>query len=138
MRTLVGLLVLFFFLMTRRPPRSTLFPYTTLFRSTEFQTQSPPRVIAESGRIPCMPHPQRLVSLRRLAANRANATSSTGPRSTQGEARSAQNARKHGFTAANFADVSPEDLRAVANLKADLISLYRPVNSTELFGTDVG
>src|SRR6267142_4399879 len=28
------LLFLFFFLMIRRPPRSTLFPYTTLFRST--------------------------------------------------------------------------------------------------------
>src|SRR2546422_7242472 len=26
---------LFFFLMIRRPPRSTLFPYTTLFRSEE-------------------------------------------------------------------------------------------------------
>src|SRR2546425_10194312 len=26
---------LFFFLMIRRPPRSTLFPYTTLFRSQE-------------------------------------------------------------------------------------------------------
>src|SRR5258708_21625100 len=26
----------FFFLMIRRPPRSTLFPYTTLFRSTKF------------------------------------------------------------------------------------------------------
>src|SRR3712207_8380260 len=26
---------LFFFLMIRRPPRSTLFPYTTLFRSGE-------------------------------------------------------------------------------------------------------
>src|SRR5690554_7156689 len=26
---------LFFFLMIRRPPRSTLFPYTTLFRSAE-------------------------------------------------------------------------------------------------------
>src|SRR5690606_40117847 len=26
-------LALFFFLMLRRPPRSTLFPYTTLFRS---------------------------------------------------------------------------------------------------------
>src|SRR6266496_4782869 len=25
----------FFFLMIRRPPRSTLFPYTTLFRSTQ-------------------------------------------------------------------------------------------------------
>src|SRR5256886_14468994 len=28
------LFILFFFLMIRRPPRSTLFPYTTLFRST--------------------------------------------------------------------------------------------------------
>src|SRR2546427_9871747 len=27
--------VCFFFLMIRRPPRSTLFPYTTLFRSLE-------------------------------------------------------------------------------------------------------
>src|SRR3712207_6950265 len=26
-------MVMFFFLMIRRPPRSTLFPYTTLFRS---------------------------------------------------------------------------------------------------------
>src|ERR1039457_7125772 len=26
-------MVFFFFLMVRRPPRSTLFPYTTLFRS---------------------------------------------------------------------------------------------------------
>src|SRR3972149_9774415 len=26
----------FFFLMIRRPPRSTLFPYTTLFRSDDF------------------------------------------------------------------------------------------------------
>src|SRR5215213_198049 len=30
----MGLYVFFFFLMIRRPPRSTLFPYTTLFRST--------------------------------------------------------------------------------------------------------
>src|SRR2546429_127205 len=29
----VLILVFFFFLMIRRPPRSTLFPYTTLFRS---------------------------------------------------------------------------------------------------------
>src|SRR5437588_2669881 len=28
----------FFFLMIRRPPRSTLFPYTTLFRSTARST----------------------------------------------------------------------------------------------------
>src|SRR5258707_13396941 len=29
----MSFLLLFFFLMIRRPPRSTLFPYTTLFRS---------------------------------------------------------------------------------------------------------
>src|SRR5438552_19106461 len=29
----------FFFLMIRRPPRSTLFPYTTLFRSRNLETK---------------------------------------------------------------------------------------------------
>src|SRR2546422_7717321 len=33
MTTPLNLYYLFFFLMIRRPPRSTLFPYTTLFRS---------------------------------------------------------------------------------------------------------
>src|SRR6267143_5724743 len=33
-------LLLFFFLMIRRPPRSTLFPYTTLFRA---RARAPPR-----------------------------------------------------------------------------------------------
>src|SRR5688572_33181415 len=32
-QSLLCTLTLFFFLMIRRPPRSTLFPYTTLFRS---------------------------------------------------------------------------------------------------------
>src|SRR5256886_10367478 len=32
----------FFFLMIRRPPRSTLFPYTTLFRSPAAQDRRPP------------------------------------------------------------------------------------------------
>src|SRR2546430_7548922 len=31
----------FFFLMIRRPPRSTLFPYTTLFRSRRQPTRRP-------------------------------------------------------------------------------------------------
>src|SRR3712207_8730303 len=34
--------MLFFFLMIRRPPRSTLFPYTTLFRSLD-PTSDPTR-----------------------------------------------------------------------------------------------
>src|SRR2546428_13909775 len=33
MRSVVLVFLFFFFLMIRRPPRSTLFPYTTLFRS---------------------------------------------------------------------------------------------------------
>src|SRR2546430_16831192 len=33
MRFLADVVHFFFFLMIRRPPRSTLFPYTTLFRS---------------------------------------------------------------------------------------------------------
>src|ERR1035437_10740929 len=33
MASAVAVLLLFFFLMIRQPPRSTLFPYTTLFRS---------------------------------------------------------------------------------------------------------
>src|SRR5690349_24869056 len=41
-------LLFFFFLMIRRPPRSTLFPYTTLFRSSRWFKSStahhfPPR-----------------------------------------------------------------------------------------------
>src|ERR1041385_449150 len=34
--------VVFFFLMIRRPPRSTLFPYTTLFRSPSIIVSNPP------------------------------------------------------------------------------------------------
>src|SRR3982751_6975208 len=33
LRSMLVVFFLFFFLMIRRPPRSTLFPYTTLFRS---------------------------------------------------------------------------------------------------------
>src|SRR5260370_7838515 len=47
--------VFFFFLMIRRPPRSTLFPYTTLFRSARAATR--PR--ACSCRAPCMRAPWR-------------------------------------------------------------------------------
>src|SRR3712207_8273482 len=39
----------YFFLMIRRPPRSTLFPYTTLFRSRVDVAQMPPHVAADVG-----------------------------------------------------------------------------------------
>src|SRR2546421_3221040 len=45
---------LFFFLMIRRPPRSTLFPYTTLFRSQHARGAPPPD--GRQGRA-ARPHP---------------------------------------------------------------------------------
>src|SRR5437867_10057445 len=42
----------FFFLMLRRPPRSTLFPYTTLFRSTTAEPQAGQRSGQANGRAP--------------------------------------------------------------------------------------
>jgi hypothetical protein len=78
----------------------------------------------------------RPVSPKRLAANRANAARSTGPRSPEGKARSSQNARKHVFTASTFAVVRVEDLQEIAHLRDDLIALYQPVNSQELFALE--
>src|SRR2546427_7056159 len=50
------LTVIFFFLMIRRPPRSTLFPYTTLFRSdprpAPGRHQAPRRARGPHGRPP--------------------------------------------------------------------------------------
>ena len=40
----------FFFLMIRRPPRSTLFPYTTLFRSSEIGRCPGKRPALRSGK----------------------------------------------------------------------------------------
>src|SRR5215472_18779815 len=58
----------FFFLMIRRPPRSTLFPYTTLFRSTRSAAPHPPSV--PPGRWRGAPrseeHTSELQSLRHL------------------------------------------------------------------------
>src|SRR3712207_8297644 len=40
----------FFFLMIRRPPRSTLFPYTTLFRSARSSRPKPGHEHKDDGR----------------------------------------------------------------------------------------
>src|ERR1039458_10865819 len=72
------------FLMIRRPPRSTLFPYTTLFRSLRFELRGPRRALlagigaslrllshlfVAAGREPVqahLPHLRLLSHLRRL------------------------------------------------------------------------
>src|SRR5258707_10017691 len=66
--------LLFFFLMIRRPPRSTLFPYTTLFRSRTFdavykQIHVAP-VIEREAQLPR--HPIRDRKSTRLNSSHAN------------------------------------------------------------------
>jgi hypothetical protein len=92
--------------------------------------------MSQDGGHPHGTHTQKPVSQKQLAANRANAARSTGPRTPLGKACSAQNARKHGFTAATFAVVRLEDLDQLANLRADLIAAYQPANSQELFAIE--
>src|SRR2546427_9990478 len=55
----------FFFLMIRRPPRSTLFPYTTLFRSHRpvRGRAFPPPGLAESRRLAVRERARRLAAL---------------------------------------------------------------------------
>src|SRR5256885_17138393 len=48
----------FFFLMIRRPPRSTLFPYTTLFRSIAVPAERAPQ--ARPRRADAGPGPRRV------------------------------------------------------------------------------
>ena len=76
------------------------------------------------------------MSEKQLAANRANALRSTGPRTAEGKARCAQNGRKHGFTATAFPVIRLEEMYDVARLRADLIEAYKPVNSQELFAVE--
>src|SRR3712207_9022989 len=58
---------MFFFLMIRRPPRSTLFPYTTLFRSVG---EAPPLQVAEDRGVVARQeaHVARALQRRRLPA----------------------------------------------------------------------
>src|SRR2546429_8212651 len=63
-------LFFFFFLMIRRPPRSTLFPYTTLFRSQVRLLDVKVVVVILTGRrieLPCRMAKPRLPIVGRLA-----------------------------------------------------------------------
>ncbi|MGO9259186.1 MAG: hypothetical protein ACLQU1_23170 [Bryobacteraceae bacterium] len=43
---------------------------------------------------------------------------------------------KHGFTASTFAVAGAEELDAVANLTADLVSVYQPLDAQDLFAVE--
>ena len=76
------------------------------------------------------------ISEKQLAANRANAKKSTGPRTPEGKTRSAQNARKHGFAGTKYTIIRLEGVQEIDNLRADIIACYKPVNSQELLALE--
>src|SRR3712207_8670070 len=77
--------VCFFFLMIRRPPRSTLFPYTTLFRSARARGRGHPVVqLLPTAGAARQRRPVRVLPLRALVDDRApGRLQPAGPRSEE-------------------------------------------------------
>ena len=67
--------------------------------------------------------------LTRAEAARQNGSRSRGPTSPEGNARSAQNALKHGLTAQALAPLPGEDPKAYQELLAGLTARYRPMDA---------
>src|SRR5216684_6219308 len=73
----------FFFLMIRRPPRSTLFPYTTLFRSTtDFKAGAHQREVGQQ--LALVPQPIGKICGRKLANQFQNPRSGAPPKTSAG------------------------------------------------------
>ncbi len=71
--------------------------------------------------------PKRPLSEARLAANRANAQKSTGPKTPEGKLRSAANACQHGFAGTHFAVVRLEDPAEIDHFKLIFYSMIAEV-----------
>src|SRR6478609_11587942 len=67
MRCYLSFSCLFFFLMIRRPPRSTLFPYTTLFRSDRRHAEQEARVPQRLRKRPAVRSEEHTSELQSLA-----------------------------------------------------------------------
>jgi hypothetical protein len=67
----------------------------------------------------------------RRNANRRNAEKSTGPRTSEGKARSSRNALKHGFCATGSALAPLEDRAAYASFTASIVESLRPATPLE-------
>src|SRR2546429_2160089 len=92
-------ILFFFFLMIRRPPRSTLFPYTTLFRSrrsARTSRWSRPRA-ALCCRRPSPPVPSTFPWSRRRVGRRRCRPSSTPLHSMSGDRKSTRLNSSHGY-----------------------------------------
>jgi len=76
-----------------------------------------------------------MASPAQIAANRANALKSTGPRSAEGKSASRFNALKHGMDAASIV-IPGEDPADYEALVADYHRDFRPQSPSEIFHVD--
>jgi hypothetical protein len=73
----------------------------------------------------------KLISEKKLAANRANAAKSTGPKTETGKAKVAQNAAKHGFRARSLT-LTPDEQPEFDLFRDDLLRETQPLGPLEL------
>src|SRR5687768_8150230 len=78
--------------------------------------------------------PPRTISPKKLAANRANALKSTGPRTRQGKQRSSQNATTHALTAAAIGNYKQDP--TYDTIRHELYKQLRPTSPTQYFLVD--
>jgi len=68
---------------------------------------------------------------RRLAANRANSTHSTGPKTQEGKSASSRNSVSHGLTAAELTIFNWESPEKYAALRSDYYTRFAPIDTAE-------
>src|SRR5712675_2035997 len=102
--------------MIRRPPRSTLFPYTTLFRSRHHPGGARKRLVSAAGR-PCLtaPAPRPTGGLAVLHEKR-----------THGGRTDPENFRAHPVEHAHTATIEPIPSRELASLRRRLTVVDLP------------
>lgn len=109
-------------------------PPTAEGQETALPPEEPAATAMDSPQEPSEGEEKRAISARKLAANRANAQHSTGPKTPEGMEKSKFNAVKHGLTARYFpalvqaGTAESEEFEAV---RADLLDHYQPMGAIE-------
>ena len=107
-------------------------------REMEPVTNGPPREAREQASEAASEQSRngqaKAASPQKLAANRANAQHSTGPKTAEGKERSSQNSRTHGFYSRQFLPVGEEVdrlFRSYKDVVAGIWEYYEPVGVME-------
>jgi hypothetical protein len=123
--------------MNRKERRAAAHKELKLARKAGFPapqpTTPPPAATPEPVVIPETPKPVKEISSAQLAANRANAQLSCGPKTPAGRAISSQNHTTHGLARHNgsFILLPSEDPNGFEALKASLAEEHQPSTETE-------